>query len=304
LMTAVEAKLHLDLLRDTVRTQVYSDAIRAHVRPDDVVIDIGTGNGVLAMAAARAGARHVYAIEAGPIAATTRQIFAANGLADRITLLEGWSVTIDPPEKADLIVSEILSNDVFTENHMQVTADAIRRMLKPGGRLLPASARLCGRLVQIADKARARHTITASDVADWQARYGLDYTPLYEAQWHGQTRLRVTAETIHGWKSLSETIVIGSVVLDRVESLSYSATAQVTCSTDGRLDGLYGWFELDVAPGYSMTTDPMAEGRANSWYYETWLREPLDVRAGDRFTVTLIHEYRHPLSVEVTIEPL
>jgi hypothetical protein len=40
------------------------------------------------MAAARAGATHVSAIEAGPIAQVTRELFRANGVLDRITLMQ------------------------------------------------------------------------------------------------------------------------------------------------------------------------------------------------------------------------
>ena len=59
---------HARMLHDERRTGDYLAAIAAAVRPGDVVLDIGTGSGVLAVAAARAGARHVYAIEASDIA--------------------------------------------------------------------------------------------------------------------------------------------------------------------------------------------------------------------------------------------
>ncbi len=42
-------------------------------------LDIGTGSGVLAIAATRAGARRVYAVEASDIAEVAERVFAANG---------------------------------------------------------------------------------------------------------------------------------------------------------------------------------------------------------------------------------
>ena len=66
------------------------------------MLDIGTGSGVLAIAAARAGARHVYAVEASDIAEVAERVFALNGMKDRITLVTGWSRKIDcragPPD--------------------------------------------------------------------------------------------------------------------------------------------------------------------------------------------------------------
>ncbi|HXO08562.1 MAG TPA: 50S ribosomal protein L11 methyltransferase, partial [Solirubrobacteraceae bacterium] len=52
---------HARMLHDDRRTTDYIAALREAVRPEDVVLDIGTGSGVLAIAAAQAGARHVYA---------------------------------------------------------------------------------------------------------------------------------------------------------------------------------------------------------------------------------------------------
>jgi Ribosomal protein L11 methyltransferase (PrmA) len=52
------------MIADIGRTAAYADALRRHVTPESVVVDIGTGTGVFALLAARLGARKVYAIEA------------------------------------------------------------------------------------------------------------------------------------------------------------------------------------------------------------------------------------------------
>src|SRR5439155_3036542 len=53
--------IHVKMLNDRRRTSQFLTSIREVVRPGDVVVDLGTGTGILAVAAARAGARHVYA---------------------------------------------------------------------------------------------------------------------------------------------------------------------------------------------------------------------------------------------------
>ena len=54
---------HEEMLSDSVRVQAYHHGIHRNVQPGDVVVDLGTGTGLLAFMASRAGARKVYAVE-------------------------------------------------------------------------------------------------------------------------------------------------------------------------------------------------------------------------------------------------
>ena len=77
-------------LIDKKRTQAFIRAIRDAIRPGDVVVDAGTGSGVLAMASVRAGAAHVYAIESDPSNIRwLTEAFVKNGYSDKITLIDG-----------------------------------------------------------------------------------------------------------------------------------------------------------------------------------------------------------------------
>jgi SAM-dependent methyltransferase len=127
---------HARMFHDDRRTGDYLRALAEAVRPGDVVLDIGTGSGVVAIAAARAGARRVYAVEASDIAEVADRVFAINGVQDKVTLIPGWSRHIDLPEPADLLVSELIGNEPFEEEILETTLDARRRLLKPGARRL------------------------------------------------------------------------------------------------------------------------------------------------------------------------
>ena len=62
-LTPEELYGHELLLADTVRMNAYRDGIRRNVKPGDVVVDLGTGTGILAMLAAQQRAKVVHAIE-------------------------------------------------------------------------------------------------------------------------------------------------------------------------------------------------------------------------------------------------
>ena len=106
--TFADPAAHVEMLADRGRTSAFSTRFGESVRSDDVVLDLGTGSGVLATAAALSGARHVYAIESSSIADVAQGVFERNGVADRVTLLRGWSTELVLPEPATLMVTEML----------------------------------------------------------------------------------------------------------------------------------------------------------------------------------------------------
>ena len=67
------------MIADSVRTDAYARALRDLVKPDSVVLDIGTGTGLFALLACRFGARHVFAIEPSNVIALARTLSRANG---------------------------------------------------------------------------------------------------------------------------------------------------------------------------------------------------------------------------------
>jgi precorrin-6B methylase 2 len=160
------------MLHDDRRTGDYLAAVAQAVRPGDVVVDIGTGSGVMAIAAARAGARHVYAIEASDIAGVAERVFVANGVEDRVTLIPGWSRQVQLPEPADVLVSEVIGNEPLEEEILETTLDARRRLLKPDGRLVPNALTLFARPLLLPEiEARQRALGRSRAVPS----YGIDF---------------------------------------------------------------------------------------------------------------------------------
>jgi type III protein arginine methyltransferase len=137
---------HFSIVRDAPRNDAYEDALRRAVTPGSRVLEIGTGTGLLAMMAARAGAAHVFTCEMEPaVALAARDVIARNGLAGRITVLAKRSTEVDLAalgERVDILVSETVSNDMLAEDPLPALEDAIARLVKPGGIVIPAHGRV------------------------------------------------------------------------------------------------------------------------------------------------------------------
>src|SRR5258706_609933 len=162
---------HGRMIADRVRGDAYARAIAATVRPGDVVVDLGTGTGVLAVLACRAGARRVYAIEPAGIIEVAREIAAANGCLDRIELLQSDARAIKLAEKANVVIADLRGTIPFFTASLAVLIDARNRFLAEGGALIPQKDIMAAALVESPDAYAVHDQPWASP---WE---GIDLTP-------------------------------------------------------------------------------------------------------------------------------
>lgn len=285
------APIHVAMLNDKQRTLTYLKGIQEVVHPGDVVLDIGTGTGILAIAAARAGARHVYAIEASGIGKLAKAVFKANGLADRITLIEGWSTQVKLPEKADVFISEIIGNEPMAENTLEITADAMKRLIKPEARLIPNKIRIAGLPVTIPRNELKKHTFTVETIQEWKSWYEIDFSQLVEVARNSPHKFFINPFLVRDWKALSAPVVLADIDLKNIKDLTMNNSITVTANTLGQLDGLLEYFELEVCPTKQFSTHPSKADATNHWLSPVWiLTDPILLQTGDQFTVT--YQYR------------
>ncbi|TFF84203.1 methyltransferase domain-containing protein, partial [Candidatus Thorarchaeota archaeon] len=130
----------VSLLSHKSRLQKFNRAIRKVVKEEDYVVDIGTGTGVLAMMASRAGARRVTAIDInGESLKYARLATKVNGLDGGIEFKQGHFKEFFPKEKADVVICEMLSSMMLIEQQVPAAAHANAEILKPDGLMLPSA---------------------------------------------------------------------------------------------------------------------------------------------------------------------
>ena len=170
--------VHLRMLRDVYRVLAYKVAINRHVQGKSV-LEIGCGTGVLSLLAAKAGARSVVAIEETSIADVAEHMFERNGATIDLRRGNSRDVTLDEP--AEVLIHEILGNDPLGEDLLPILADARRRLLAPGGRMIPSRLQIACVGFHVNDAPWLGVREATRRARELDSLYGLDFSAFAEA---------------------------------------------------------------------------------------------------------------------------
>lgn len=246
--------IHQEMLR-CHRTDAYLEAIAALDLQGKVVLDVGCGTGVLAIACARAGARAVYAVEASPVADAARRVVEANGHGGVITVIHGRMEEVELPEKVDLIVSEWMGCLALYESMLDAVLIARDRWLVPGGQLVPRRARIWLAPYRDQDTWDERVCFWDRDV------HGIDMSCL-AATAAAELGRRPAIE----WAAPHHVVADGACVIDldlaampAEEALAASGRFAFRCDCSCDLHAFVGWFDVELTPGKWLGTAPADE---------------------------------------------
>lgn len=136
------------MVDDPRRTPALLEAVKRAVKPGDIVLDIGTGLGLLAIAAAKAGANQVWAVEVDAVALDEARANAdLDGVSDHIAFVHGLSFDLDLDERANVCLCETVGSFAFDENILTMLTDAKARLLERDARMVPSRLELWGALI-------------------------------------------------------------------------------------------------------------------------------------------------------------
>lgn len=279
---------HFPMLADTARNEAFAAALDKAVQPGLTVLDIGTGSGLLAMLAARAGAERVVACEAYPlIAETAQEIVAKNGYADRIAVIAKRSTELEPgrdlPKPANLVVAEVLDAGLTGEGMLPTIRDALRRLARPGAMVIPAAAQVVAQVVRLPN---LRAVNPLREIC------GFDLSPF--DKFRNQSAHGVVRLDHEPYEALSAALPVCRVDFanppDWVQPQQMAWSAPIL--RDGTAQALVFWFELWLDAEIMLSTGP--DGAMRHWGQAVcWLPEDRPVQAGGQmaFRVTLADTY-------------
>lgn len=265
-----------NMLQDEVRNRAFKEAIFRSVKKDDVVIDLGTGTGILAIWAAQAGAKKVYAIEETDVADVAEAVIKENGFEDVITVLKANSSEVTLPEQGDLLIAELVGHFLFEEGIVEAIADVRNVLLKPRARIIPSSAKVFVAPVELSHE--------FDEISYWDT---------WENPTLSQIRKRAAnsayVETVGAQSMLAESVELFRVDFKRGELGLLKTNVRFECHRDGRLDGVAGWFQLDLGKDVFLATSPC--GEATHWQQCVFpMENPVQVQEGERLSFVMAIE--------------
>lgn len=264
---------HFAMLNDVERNDALVAALERGIPAGASVLDIGTGSGFLAMAAARAGAGRVITCEMNPILAEiARQVVAEHGLSDVITVIGRPSNELrmgrDIDRPVDVLISETVDCGLIGEGLLPSVRHAREHLLAPGGTMIPSAARLYGRLVSSPAVRNLNQATTAA---------GFDVSLMNTVATRGHFPVRLSTWP-HRFLTDEARVLAFDLSRDPLELgerlISLPATA------DGEAHALVVRFELDLLDGITLRNS--FEGGGSHWM-AGWvpLDKPVPVKAGE-----------------------
>jgi protein arginine N-methyltransferase 1 len=269
-----------DMIADTARMDPFVYALKANIRPDSVVLDIGTGTGIHALLACKFGARKVYAIEPNDAIHLAREVALANGFVDRMEFFQDVSTHVNLPERADVIVSDIRGVLPLYGEHILSIIDARQRHLAPGGVLIPKRDTVWVSLVEA-------HRVYNELTTPWDSPYGLSMDKVKQIvinDWSEEG-----TDTFSKNNLLMEPLIWTVLDYASIESPDVAPSIlHQTASRDGTAHGLILWFDGEIADGIHIYNGPGAEKVAKVYGCAFFpLLEPVTISKGDTIALDI-----------------
>ncbi|XP_043824971.1 protein arginine N-methyltransferase 8 isoform X3 [Dromiciops gliroides] len=244
--------IHEEMLKDEVRTLTYRNSMyhNKHVFKDKVVLDVGSGTGILSMFAAKAGAKKVYGIECSSISDYSEKIIKANHLDNIITIFKG------KVEEVELPVEK-----------------------KPGGLMFPDRAALY--MVAIEDRQYKDFKIHW-----WENVYGFDMTCIRDVAMREPLVDIVDPKQVVTNACLIKEVDIYTV---KTEELSFTSAFCLQIQRNDYIHALVTYFNIEFTKchkkmGFSTAPDaPYTHWKQTVFYLEDYLT----VRRGEEIYGTI-----------------
>ena len=287
---------HFRMLNDKKRNLAYKQAIaKAISQGHDVVLDIGSGTGILSMFAVQSGAKEVYACEMSKTMYEMGQdVMKANEMERFVHTIHKKSTEMkvgdDIPQQVSLVVTETLDCGLLGEGILATVEHAWANLLmpstdgldqldaKPVSKVIPAGAVVYAMAIMCDD---VRHQTRSKPVVSGinmfpecsiggelmegkseAASSGYTCTCTFERHCTHDQLEPYSTECLNrlrgGFKALSGPFKVTEYDFNNPSSLNKerNVSFEIPTTCDGRVDAIAAWFDLQLDEEITLSTGP------------------------------------------------
>ncbi|KAI3714712.1 hypothetical protein L6452_21671 [Arctium lappa] len=291
--------IHEEMLKDVVRTRTYQNVIykNTFLFKDKIVLDVGAGTGILSLFCAKAGAKHVYAVECSQMADMAKEIVKANGYSNVITVLKGKIEEIDlPVPQVDIIISEWMGYFLLYENMLNTVLYARDKWLVSNGIVLPDNASLYLTAIEDAEYKEDK-------IEFWNNVYGFDMSCIRK-----QSIMEPLVDTVDQNQIVTNCQLLKTMDISKMTSgdASFTAPFKLVAERDDYIHALVAYFDVSFSVCHKMTGFSTGPRSRNTHWKQTvlYLEDALTICEGESIvgSMTVSQNKKNPRDVDITLK--
>jgi predicted RNA methylase len=280
-MCTIIPRWHFEMLNDVQRNEAFEKALAKVVAADSLVLDIGSGTGLLAMMAARAGAGKTISCEmVAQLAELAREVVARNGFAGKIQIMGKKSTDLevggDLPERANLLVTETVDCGLLGEGIVPSIAHAKANLLTEDALIIPRAASVYAMLVE-------SKRLRGLNCVDRCAGFDLEPMRQYATPLYFPVRLAAFE-----YEALTAPFEVFRFDFARDLILASRKTITVPVTRAGTCHAVVFWFHMQLDEEISISNEP---GSTTHWEQAIQcLKREMTVEAGNVLQIEAGHD--------------
>ena len=275
---------HVPMINDKDRNNFYLSALKSVIKTSSSVFEIGTGSALLSVMAANLGAHEINTCETNSIMANTAtKIIADNNLSKKINVIRKKSNAIkvgeDINKPADVLVSEIFSSNLLSEEALSSLEDAKKRLISKNAKIIPEYGSIMISLFGGDDIGKNIYTEKFENIK-------LKKFNSIIAKKHILHRQDLKIDLM---SNASEAFRFDFV--NKNDFPPENKKIEIEATKKGRSYGIIQWIKLEMGNGLNHENHPSNLTKASGWQRILYVfDDPIELSIGQKVVITAKHE--------------
>ena len=275
---------HVSMINDDDRNNFYLSALKTAIDSNSSVFEIGTGSALLSIMAANLGAKEINTCETNSIMANTAtKIITDNNLGKKINIIQKKSNDVivgkDINKPADVLVSEIFSSNLLSEDVLPSLEDAKKRLILKDAKIIPEYGSIMISLFGGDDIGKNIYTEKFENVKLKKFNSIIAKKHILHRQ---DLKIDLMSNAFEAFR------------FDFINKNNFppeNKKIEIVAIKKGRSYGIIQWIKLEMGNGLKHENHPTNLTKASGWQKVLYVfDDPIELSIGQKIVITAKHE--------------